>query len=475
MFDKTVFKRMPQDDDELYLFVQAIWGMTIPRTPVCEHHQTPFQAFADSYFARYPITIWLGSRGFGGKTRTLSLLTLTEAVALAASASILGGSGDQSANVHDAAKEAWDWHNSPKYLLSGDPTKKETKLLNGAKIKALMASQTSVRGGHPQRLRLDEIDEMDIEILDASLGQPMMRKGNPTRTQITMSSTHQYPDGTVTEMLKRAKEKDYPVYRWCWKESSNPVDGWLPQTEVEEKRRVITAAMWETEYDLQEPSIGNRAIDTESVDLAFDKYFTGVERSWPGEENKLLIFEEGRIHGGLKRKWPYFTSVDWAKSKDWSVAFTFDTSVTPWRLVAFQRFGRQQWPVMVAKAEKQYELYGGLFIHDATGLGAVVDDYLSIEKKAIRPVILSGGRARADLFNEYISAIESGDLSFPMIEYVYSEHKFVTNDDLFTSAGHPPDSFIAGAIAWAHRSRRHSYLGVTPDSITKRSGWEGVA
>ena len=37
----------------------------------------------------------------------------------------------------------------------------------------LTASQKSVRGPHPPSLLLDEIDEMDLEIFDAALGQPM--------------------------------------------------------------------------------------------------------------------------------------------------------------------------------------------------------------------------------------------------------------------------------------------------------------
>ena len=43
----------------------------------------------------------------------------------------------------------------------------------GNTITALTASQTSIRGAHPARLRLDEADEMRLPILEAAQGQTM--------------------------------------------------------------------------------------------------------------------------------------------------------------------------------------------------------------------------------------------------------------------------------------------------------------
>ena len=57
---------------------------------------------------------------------------------------------------------------------------------------------------------------------------------------------------------------------------------------------------------------------------------------------------------------------------------------------------------------------------------------------------------RSGMFNDYIAAIESGLISYPMIKTAYEDHKYVTNDDLF-GGGHPPDSFIAAALAWNRR------------------------
>jgi hypothetical protein len=57
------------------------------------------------------------------------------------------------------------------------------------------------------------------------------------------------------------------------------------------------------------------------------------------------------------------------------------------------------------------------------------------------------GQRRADIFTRYIAGIESGVIEAPMIHYADGEHRYVTNDDL-RGAGHPPDTFVAGALAF---------------------------
>ena len=56
----------------LKAFVYYAWGVRIPDVKVCLNHTTPWRAFADSYFANYPTTVWMASRGLGGKTYLMS-------------------------------------------------------------------------------------------------------------------------------------------------------------------------------------------------------------------------------------------------------------------------------------------------------------------------------------------------------------------------------------------------------------------
>jgi hypothetical protein len=62
------------------------------------------------------------------------------------------------------------------------------------------------------------------------------------------------PSEPWTEILKRARERGYHIHEWCYHETSAQPHGWLSPAEVEEKRGVITKAMWETEYEAAAPT-----------------------------------------------------------------------------------------------------------------------------------------------------------------------------------------------------------------------------
>lgn len=417
-------------EETLRDFVHLAWGVSFPDVQVCPSHSTPWRVFCDAYFARSPVIVLHGSRGLAGKSFLLSVLGLTEAVTLGADVNVLGGSGEQSRRVLDHMRDRWAYDGAPAYLLTGE-ARTETRLSNGATIEALMASQASVRGPHPQRLRLDEIDEMDLSILDAAMGQPMERNG--IRAQTVMSSTRQHADGTMTEIIQRAAERGWPIHEVCYRENLEP-HGWLLQAVVEQKKQEVTSAMWETEYELQEPSPESRAIQPAAVEDLFDKSLGEYE----GAAHEY-IEAEAPILGGR-----YSTGADWARTKDWTVIPTFRTDVRPIRCVAWERTGRLDWPVMIGRYNDRRKLYRGNGLHDGTGLGDVVEAYVGEDG------FVMIGQARADLLTEYIAAIERREIVYPFIRWAYSEHKFASREDVYAggSKHHLPDSIAAGALAW---------------------------
>ena len=305
----------------------------------------------------------------------------------------------------------------------------------GNRIQTLMASQASVRGPHPQRLRVDEIDEVPLAILDAALGQPMGSDGISSQT--ALSSTHQYADGTMTEVLKRAGENGWPVYEWCYRETLEP-HGWLPQVEVDQKRTTVTASMWDTEYEGQEPSPESRAIQPGAVEAMFDSSIG----KWQGL-NQQRIEIEAPVDGAT-----YATGADWARKQDWTVIVTLRMDTNPARVVAFERCGRLPWPVMVKKFDDRVNKYRGGAAHDGTGIGDVVAGYMTVRAQNVVMV----GRSRQDMISEYIAAIERGEISAPMIDFMHREHKYASVDDVYGS-GHLPDSIAAGALAYSARRR----------------------
>lgn len=417
-------------EDELQMFVEKAFGIRIPDTVVCPQHTTPWRAFADAYFARSRVAVWKASRGFGGKTFLLALLAAVEAATLGANVNVLGGSGEQSSRVLVHSQTLWSHPAAPRDLLRGE-VKRETRFVSGNTIQALMASQASVRGPHPQRLRLDEVDEMDISILDAALGQPM-EADTGVAVQTVLSSTHQYADGTMTEILRRATDKGWPVYEWCYHETLEP-HGWLRRSEVDGKRHDVTAAMWEVEYDLQEPSPEARAIMPDKVKAMFDRSL-GEFEGRPGEYIEI----EEPVDGTT-----YATGADWARKQDWTEIVTLRTDVQPSRLVAYERTGRRPWPVMVKAFDDRVLRYPGPAAHDGTGIGDVVAGYMTVPAEGI----VLAGRVRSDLISGCIAAIEHGVIRAPLIRGLESQLRLASVDDVY-GAGHLPDGLCALAMAW---------------------------
>lgn len=461
---------MPTTDDELHAWVLHHLNVDIPRVHVCTDDSrtcncAPFTAFADAFFARDPIAVWHASRGFGGKSFMLATLSTAEAE-LKMKVNLLGGSGEQAERVlnYIYGEEVDDVMlrapHAPTYLIEGGlesgTLKRKTDFTHGGYLRALMASQRSVRGPHPERLRLDEVDEMELGIFDASMGQTMAlrERSHGIKSQTVASSTWHNANGTMTEILKRAEDNDWPVYRWCYRENLESVGGWLPDNEVTSKKRQVTTTMFNVEYDLAEPNPGDRAIDSDAVTAMF-RTELGEFKGDAQEEIKIEVPIKGA---------EYMNGTDWAKRTDWTICLTYkelrsysdpseDGADEPMlRLVAFSRTGRKPWPVLVGRMEKRLKLYGEISniysAHDETGIGDVISDYMSDDLQS--EGIWMAGRLRATILSDYITAIEHGYIECPDIEWMRIEHERASFDDVFNTAEsfHLPDTIAAGALAW---------------------------
>jgi hypothetical protein len=418
-------------DDDLDAFLQDRLGIVLPNVVVCQHrgHSTPWRAFHEAYFGRTEVAVWKASRGFGGKSFTLGLLAWTEAVTLRADVNVLGGSGEQSARVVEALDTFWSHPAAPRSALASDSTTApKQRLIWGNVVRALKASQTSVRGPHPQRLRCDEVDEMDVRILKSALGQPMSK--GPVLSQVVLSSTHQYPDGTMTDVLTWAVDKGWPVHEWCYRETLEP-HGWLTRTEVERKRATMTQLDFDTEVEMQEPNPADLAFNRDAVNASFV----------PG------AFEDGPEPGAR-----YAHGADWGKKTHVCAFASLKLLVDQVALVAFQTMARQGWPVLTATFEAQVQRFGGGEAwHDGTGIGDVIGDYLTIPATGLIMV----GMARKQLFEDLIMAIEGGEVLIPDIPETRKLKRVLqlcTRANLFGD-DHPPDEIVG--LAMAYRAARN--------------------
>lgn len=428
----------PRTRRQLQEWLRVLFGLEVPDTAVCPGHCSPLDAALASYFATAPVVVWKASRGFGGKTSLLAAVSMLELMD-GADVSLLGGSGRQSQQILNNVRQAWNRGGNIKgeetlsalsTLIPEEPSSYRARTTKGNELVALTASTKSARGPHPQRLRMDEVDEMKMDVYTAAMGQAMDADG--IQNQTTLSSTHQYPDGTMTEVLKEAADREWPVFEWCWRESSVSNKGWLSTRQVEDKKQSVPAKMWQIEYDLQEPSPEGRLFTADSLLSLFSGKVGTVE----DRMRSYYEFEKPKPDA------LYSTGADWARDLHNTVIATIRYDVKPARLVAYERRQHEPYPLMVDRFDKRLERYPGKGIHDAIGVGAALEDYI-----ATPDVINYNTKSRETLFSPYILAVEAGKVQAPVVNVLHTEHRYCRYMDIFGS-GHPPDGMVAMALAW---------------------------
>lgn len=253
----------PTSKEHMALYISIVLGYDLPAFTACKEHQSTLDILWAAYTDQYDFLVWLACRG-GGKTLGISILNYMETVFKPnCEIKCLGGSLEQSKLMVKYAKEIWAKPLVPKHMLIGQVTGTSYQLTNGSSLNALACSSTSARGAHPQRLRLDEIDEMDGDIYDAAQGQPVERHGIPS--QVFCISTMQHAGGLMSRVMRQAEAQEGAgVFETCILDVTQP-HGFLSKKEMLKIQRRTTRRMWETEYLLKRPTIQGSVFDYETV------------------------------------------------------------------------------------------------------------------------------------------------------------------------------------------------------------------
>jgi len=126
---------------------------------------------------------------------------------------ILGGSEGQSQLSHDALKVFWSISGLEDEFLTKPILATRGEWKNGSTVSILTASTKSVRGPHPQCLKLDEVDEIELQVYEAALSQPQAKFGH--KSSLGMFSTNHNYNGMMDAALKQAEEQGHTIFRYC--------------------------------------------------------------------------------------------------------------------------------------------------------------------------------------------------------------------------------------------------------------------
>jgi hypothetical protein len=213
--------RYAGDEEGLWAWIDLFTTLKVPRTGVCEGHQSPFAYLAAAYLEpSKDIVVW-APRG-GGKTRMAALATLLDLMHKPGCAvRILGGSLDQSFRM-------WE-HLLPDLERYFHDTIHRTKinarrfvLPNQSSAAVLTQSQRAVRGLRVQKMRCDEVELFKPEIWEAA--QLVTRSIEPLgdertfdkiRGSIEAISTLHKPFGLMNQIIEQSSNNGVTLVRWC--------------------------------------------------------------------------------------------------------------------------------------------------------------------------------------------------------------------------------------------------------------------
>jgi hypothetical protein len=257
--------------EELLDFIDIFWDIRVPRAKVCPEHTPPAEYLIAAFFEEMLDCICWANRS-GGKTFNGAMVTWLDSVFKAGcETKILGGSGEQSLRMYEHMK---GFITLPfQHLVEGEALRTRTHLVNGSNIQILTASTKSVRGPHPQKLKLDEVDEFEDKIYEAALLIPKSAKG--IRASVQIYSTMHKAYGLMNRVVTEAAENGYRVFKWCvfdvmekcvnrdcgtcelWEDCegrARQADGFYPVEDAISAKRKVSRETWESEMLCKMPS-----------------------------------------------------------------------------------------------------------------------------------------------------------------------------------------------------------------------------
>lgn len=402
----------------------------------------------------------------------LGLLSLVEQVTLNNYVMILGASEVQSKVVFNYISQRsnrfpgkfWDYKNAPKALQEESEERVgQSRIITGGMIRCSAASPTSIYGQRPIRLRMDEIDLMDEELIDGAIA--CCHPYENIKAQIILSSTSYKNDGTMNKLIERAEERNresiaeggevvIPVYSFCYKDvlQTNNPDGYLTPELLANMKKMVSKEQWERQFENGMPILDECVFTPEELLNLFDDDLLGkTDKGEPVVKNgdpREVIY----IKSDYWDKAEYFYhGADFGDRVDWTVfssfAIPFDKT-KPDVLFRFAKYGRWGLTKSISEYDVLLQSHEGTASHDGTGIGQIVSEQIeesSYEVKWTRQNKEKG-------LNSLIEDIKEGKVKFPRIKALEKAFKTLTHEHVIGKK-HLPDEVASVLMAWDARSR----------------------
>ena len=208
------------NSDLLHFYIQIFLRLVIPRESFCRRlgHTAPFTFINDMFFEKTRNAVIFANRT-GGKTTNMAVLNqldmkFKDECNIACAGAVL----KQADRMHAYFS---GFHNKNKLvqsLLAKDVTKTFSLYKNDSSLEIITGSIKSFNGPHPQKVRLDEVELMDWEVLQEGLS--ISKSSESIIAQNIFGSTRKYATGSFQRLLDLARKGKrrhggFRIYEWC--------------------------------------------------------------------------------------------------------------------------------------------------------------------------------------------------------------------------------------------------------------------
>lgn len=276
------------------------------------------------------------------------------------------------------------------------------RLKHGAEITVRTAAREGIylRGHKFDRVIVDEADYLSERLIDEVVRMTLADVGG----QLVLVSTPRARRGLVYRELQRGLAGVPTVYAQTGPTWENPH---VDHEYIRSLRDRMTAAAWQREVEGVYADDDAAVFGWAHIQAAYE------EATWTLPEQP----QQGKR---------YCQGVDLAKAEDWTVHTVLDATQKPYRLVAFERYQRQPWPVVAARIREVHRRYGcHQTLIDATGVGDAVLD----EVRDVAQGFVFTQRSKLDLLSGLQVALEKRELRFPFVRELVDELQGYAFDD----------------------------------------------
>jgi hypothetical protein len=332
---------------------------------------------------------------------------------------------DQARVVFDAARRFLEENPLLRHLVDWEETVETPFPTMAFRTGSVITARSTVRGGKYirghgfDRAIVDECEYIDDRIIDEVIRPALLDR----RGSLILSSTPRRIGSAMWRERMRLSEARPTAVVWgpTWE---NPR---ISPEDLEALRARMTASQWRREIE------GLWAEEEGAIFRLSDIMAAYESADWPLPEEP----RPGRA---------YAAGADLAKLEDWTVIVVLDATEEPFRLVHFERFQRQPWPMVADRLREVFRRYRARALVDATGVGEAVMDLI----RDVADGVVFTPKVKADLISGLALALERRRIRFPFIRELVEELQAYQADD----KGLSTDCVMALALAVAAAGHR---------------------